>query len=120
MIFSRMREACNIVHKVKDRLPEPTGKVSEHLKWWCGAGRGADEGGLPGLVRGAARGAVGALVLPLAAVLETSMRVADSIRSAVMGIPPLLPRARPPRHVVSNLPLAPYNWSEVRPRSSAH
>ncbi len=75
--------------------------------------RGADEGGLPGLVRGAARGAVGALVLPLAAVLETSMRVADSIRSAVMGIPPLLPRARPPRHVAPDLPLAPYNWSEV-------
>lgn len=76
-------------------------------------GRGADEGGLPGLVRGTGRGVVGALVLPLAAVLETSMRMADSIRSAVMGIPPLLPRARPPRHIDPDLPLVPYNWSEV-------
>jgi hypothetical protein len=77
------------------------------------ADRGADEGGLPGLVGGAARGVLGALVRPLAAVLETSMRVADSIRSAVMGIPPLLPRSRPPRYVAADEPLAPYNWSEV-------
>lgn len=75
-------------------------------------------------MRGAGRGAVGALVLPLAAVLETSMRVADSIRSAVMGIPPLLPRARPPRTLASDLPLQPYNWSEVcrpsPPQTSSH
>ena len=64
---------------------------------WACASRGVDEAGLPGLVRGAARGILGVLVRPLAASLETSMRVADSLRSAVMGIPPLLPRSRPPR-----------------------
>ena len=81
-----------------------------------GASRGADEGGLPGFVRGAGRGAAGVLIRPLAAGLETSMRVADSIRSAVMGLPPLLPRVRPPRYVPSpGEPLGPYNWSEVRP-----
>ncbi len=68
---------------------------------------------MPGLLRGASRGAVGALVQPLAFALETSVAVADSLRSAIMGIPPLLPRARPPRHVASDEPLAVYNWSEV-------
>ncbi len=69
---------------------------------------------MPGLLRGASRGAAGALVQPLAFALETSVAVADSLRSAIMGIPPLLPRARPPRHVAPDEPLAVYNWSEVR------
>ena len=75
--------------------------------------RGAEQGGVPGLLRGASRGAAGALVQPLAFALETSVAVADSLRSAIMGIPPMLPRARPPRHVVPGKPLAVYNWSEV-------
>ena len=54
------------------------------------------------------------LVQPLAFALERSVAVADSLRSAIMGIPPLLPRARPPRHVAPEEPLAVYNWSEVR------
>ena len=76
--------------------------------------RGAEQGGLPGLLRGASRGAAGVLVQPLAFALEASVAVADSLRSAIMGIPPLLPRARPPRHVSPQEPLAVYNWSEVR------
>ena len=68
---------------------------------------------MPGLLRGASRGAAGALVQPLAFALETSVAVADSLRSAIMGIPPLLPRARPPRHVAPDEPLGVYNWSEV-------
>lgn len=75
--------------------------------------RGAEQGGVPGLLRGASRGAAGALVQPLAFALETSVAVADSLRSAIMGIPPLLPRARPPRHLAPGEPLAVYNWSEV-------
>ena len=82
--------------------------------------RGADEGGLPGFVRGAARGAAGVLIRPLAAGLETSMRVADSIRSAVTGAPPLLPRLRPPRYVPTDAPLQPYSWSEVSALRTAH
>ena len=76
--------------------------------------RGAEQGGVLGLLRGASRGAAGVLVQPLAFALETSVAVADSLRSAIMGIPPLLPRARPPRHVAPEEPLAVYNWSEVR------
>ena len=79
-----------------------------------GVCRGAEQGGLPGLLRGASRGAASALVQPLAFALEASVAVADSLRSAIMGIPPLLPRARPPRHVSPAEPLAVYNWSEVR------
>ena len=41
--------------------------------------RGYDERGASGLVIGACRGFVGALVKPLAYLLETSSRVADSI-----------------------------------------
>ena len=76
--------------------------------------RGAEQGGVPGLLRGASRGVSGALVQPLAFALEASAGVADSLRGAIMGIPPLLPRARPPRHVAPGEPLAIYNWSEVR------
>lgn len=76
--------------------------------------RGAEQGGVLGLLRGASRGAAGVLVQPLAFALETSVAVADSLRSAIMGIPPLLPRARPPRHVAPEEPLSVYNWSEVR------
>jgi hypothetical protein len=42
--------------------------------------RGADEGGLLGLLRGLVRGATGVLVGPAASMLETSARMADSIR----------------------------------------
>lgn len=76
--------------------------------------RGAEQGGVPGLLRGASRGVSGALVQPLAFALEASAGVADSLRGAIMGIPALLPRARPPRHVALGEPLAIYNWSEVR------
>jgi len=56
-----------------------------------------DEAGLPGLVRGTVRGISAAVVRPLAAALEASARVADSVRSAVSGGPRHAPRLRPPR-----------------------
>ena len=76
--------------------------------------RGYDERGASGLVTGAARGFIGALVKPLAYLLETSSRVADSITAAVVGIPEIVPRIRPPRYVSPTLPLPTYDQSEVR------
>ena len=75
--------------------------------------RGADEGGVAGFLTGTYRGLVGALVRPLASLLETSAKVADSIRNVVMGPPATVPRVRPPRYVSAVDPLARYDWSEV-------
>jgi len=58
---------------------------------------------------------MGALVKPLAYMLETSARVADKITAAVVGVPEIVPRVRPPRFVPAVQPLPPYDWSEVAP-----
>lgn len=75
--------------------------------------RGYDESGAPGLVAGAFRGFVGALVKPVAYLLETSSRVADSITAAVVGVPEVVPRTRPPRFVSATSALSTYNQNEV-------
>ena len=75
--------------------------------------RGYDESGASGLIAGAYRGLMGALVKPLASLLETSASVAESIRTVVVGAPEVVPRVRPPRYVSPVDPLAPYNWCEV-------
>lgn len=62
----------------------------------CGR-RGIDEGGLPGLARGAWRGGSGALLRPLAAALEAGAHFAESVRSAVSGGGGTLLPTRPPR-----------------------
>jgi len=80
--------------------------------------RGYDEGGAPGLVTGAYRGFMGALVKPLAYMLETSARVADNITAMVVGVPEIVPRVRPPRFVSAVQPLPSYDWSEVIPSTS--
>ena len=75
--------------------------------------RGYDEGGAPGLVSGAYRGLMGALVRPLAYMLETSAKVAENVTAAVVGVPEIAPRVRPPRFVPAAQALPPYDWSEV-------
>jgi hypothetical protein len=67
------------------------------------------------LVTGAYRGFMGALVKPLAYMLETSARVADNITAMVVGVPEIVPRLRPPRFVSAVQPLPAYDWSEVVP-----
>ena len=61
------------------------------------------------------RGVVGVVVLPLASLLETAARTAESVRSAVAGASSA-GWVRPPRYVHPSLPLAPYNWSEAMGR----
>lgn len=75
--------------------------------------RGYDESGATGLVAGAYRGCMGALLKPLAYMLETSAKVADSITNLVVGVPKIVPRIRPPRYVSPVKPLATYDQSEV-------
>ena len=65
--------------------------------------RGVDEGGLPGLVRGTARGVSGVGVRPLAAALDLSARMADSVRNAGSGGPTVRARLRPPRSASATL-----------------
>lgn len=77
--------------------------------------RGAEEGGLLGLVRGLQRGALGAVALPLASLLEMSARFADSVRRAVAGSSNV-GWLRPPRHVSASEPLTPYDWSQAMGR----
>jgi hypothetical protein len=77
--------------------------------------RGAEEGGVPGLLRGARRGALGAVALPLASLLEMSARLADSIRRGVAGSSGL-GWLRPPRHVGAAEPLQAYDWSRAMGR----
>lgn len=79
----------------------------------CFRDRGADEGGLLGLLHGTLRGAVGALVRPTASLLDMSNRVADSLRLAIMGPRPTAGRIRPPRYVPLASPVPAYDWSEV-------
>ena len=66
-------------------------------------------------MRGAAAGAIGALVVPLGYVLAATAATADSLRSAAMGMPVPLRRMRPPRQVPLDRPLPRYDWSEVCP-----
>ena len=75
--------------------------------------RGAEESGVLGLLRGAFWGVIGVLIRPLDGILDTSARIADSIRTAVMGPPVLAARIRPPRYVDPSGPLSIYDWSEV-------
>ena len=77
---------------------------------------------MSGLLRGAFRGLLGALIRPLDGLLDTSARIADAIRIAVMGPPVLATRIRPPRYVSQSASVAVYDWSEVRPwvRSQLH
>ncbi len=83
-------------------------------------GRGAEEGGLLGLLGGAARALLGLAIRPVAWLLATSAAVADSVRTTVTGAPASLPRLRPPRPVPAGAPLPPYDWSEVRACRSLH
>lgn len=76
--------------------------------------RGYDERGASGLLVGACQGVVGALLKPVASVLETCARVADSFRQVVMGPAEVVPRVRPPRFVSPVNPLAAYDKLEVR------
>ena len=85
-------------------------KTYFELFFYC---RGYDEQGASGLVIGACRGFVGALVKPVAYLLETSSRVADSITAAVIGVPEIVPRIRPPRYVSQTQPLSTYDQSEA-------
>ena len=77
--------------------------------------RGAEEGGLPGLLGGAVRALLSLVIRPVAWLLATSAAVADSVRTTVTGAAAALPRLRPPRPVPPGLPLPPYDWSEVLP-----
>ncbi|KAG7670791.1 hypothetical protein KSW81_004224 [Nannochloris sp. 'desiccata'] len=72
--------------------------------------RGVEEAGIVGFIRGLQRGALRAVALPLAVVLEMSARFADSVRRAVAGSSNL-GWLRPPRHVSPSEALAPYDWS---------
>ncbi len=85
-----------------------TGLLSEPI-------RGVEEGGLPGLLRGMQRGALGAVALPLAVILEMAARFADSVRRAVAGSSNL-GWLRPPRHVSASEALTAYDWSEAMGR----
>ena len=82
---------------------------------WTWHGRGAEEGGLPGLLGGALRALLSLVIRPIAWLLATSAAVADSVRTTVTGAAAALPRLRPPRPVPPGLPLPPYDWSEVLP-----
>ena len=77
--------------------------------------RGVEEAGLVGLVKGLQRGALRAVALPLAVLLEMSARFADSVRRAVAGSSNL-GWLRPPRHVSPSEALAPYDWSSAMGR----
>ena len=77
--------------------------------------RGVEEGGLAGLFRGLQRGALGAVALPLAVLLEMSARFADSVRRAVAGSSNL-GWLRPPRYVSPSEALVPYDWSSAMGR----
>lgn len=66
-----------------------------------------------GFVYGTFWGILGAMVRPLDGLLDTSARIAASIRTAVMGPPVIAARIRPPRHVSETELLAVYDWSEV-------
>ncbi|KAK9798969.1 hypothetical protein WJX73_003190 [Symbiochloris irregularis] len=78
--------------------------------------RGAEESGVLGFLRGTFWGIIGALIRPIDGMLDTCARVADSIRTAVMGPPVLASRIRPPRYVNASGPLAIYDWSEAMGR----
>lgn len=56
---------------------------------------------------------IGALLKPVAGLLETCARVADSFRNIVLGPAEVVPRVRPPRFVSPVDPLASYNKAEV-------
>ncbi len=77
--------------------------------------RGVEEAGLVGLLKGLQRGALRAVALPLAVLLEMSARFADSVRRAVAGSSNL-GWLRPPRHVSPSEALAPYDWSSAMGR----
>eukprot|EP00884_Botryococcus_braunii_P001070 jgi/Botrbrau1/10964/Bobra.0383s0018.1 len=99
-------EEDNLLAAIMDGI---AGIVSEPV-------RGADEGGLVGLLRGTVRGALGALLRPTASLLDMSSRVADSLRLAVMGPRHMASRLRPPRYVPLSKPLPAYDWSEAMGR----
>jgi len=77
--------------------------------------RGVEEAGIVGFIKGLQRGALRAVALPLAVLLEMSARFADSVRRAVAGSSNL-GWLRPPRHVSPSEALAPYNWSSAMGR----
>ena len=87
------------------------GKFNTQKRNLC---RGMDEGGILGLAVGTYRGVVGALVGPLASILEMMAGTADGVRMLVMGPPAFVPRERPPRFVSRVRPLAPYDRLEAR------
>lgn len=77
--------------------------------------RGVEEAGIVGFIKGLQRGALRAVALPLAVLLEMSARFADSVRRAVAGSSNL-GWLRPPRHVSPSEALAPYDWSSAMGR----
>eukprot|EP00803_Ostreobium_quekettii_P009393 evm.model.scf_204.12 EVM.evm.TU.scf_204.12 scf_204:78769-93194(-) len=78
--------------------------------------QGAQAGGplfVVGFLRGAVRGAIYALVRPLAATLEMSSRIADSVRLFVSGYPAPFHQIRIPRSIDPAAALQPYDHLEA-------
>ncbi|KAL2613042.1 hypothetical protein R1flu_024734 [Riccia fluitans] len=75
--------------------------------------RGAERHGLPGMLSGAALGAVGVVARPVASILEVAGMTAQSIRNSSRPAQWRASRSRLPRYVSEYTPLLVYSWERA-------
>ncbi|CAA7410691.1 unnamed protein product [Spirodela intermedia] len=75
--------------------------------------RGAEKHGLPGVVSGIVLGTAGLVARPMASILETTGKAAQSIRKRSSPHQSKRFRTRLPRPLARDLPLSPYSWEEA-------
>eukprot|EP00850_Spirogloea_muscicola_P020895 SM000230S07331 [mRNA] locus=s230:2545:20707:+ [translate_table: standard] len=75
--------------------------------------RGAEQNGIPGMLKGAAVGLLGLAAKPAASLLELATRTAHSIRNSTQPLNSRPRQARPPRHLSADSQLELYSWEEA-------
>eukprot|EP00898_Chlorokybus_atmophyticus_P008933 jgi/Chlat1/9040/Chrsp94S09266 len=75
--------------------------------------RGAEKGGIPGMLKGAFAGVVGVFARPALSLLELSNHTAQAFRNLARHATEMPTRVRPPRLVSLELPLQPYELHEA-------
>ncbi|KAG0604647.1 hypothetical protein M758_10G186100 [Ceratodon purpureus] len=75
--------------------------------------RGAERAGLPGMLSGAAVGALGVVARPVASILEVASKTGQSIVNRSSPKQWRATRIRLPRHLREDSPLLPYSWESA-------
>uniref|UniRef100_A0A7I4B673 Uncharacterized protein n=1 Tax=Physcomitrium patens TaxID=3218 RepID=A0A7I4B673_PHYPA len=75
--------------------------------------RGAERAGLPGMLSGAAVGALGVVARPVASILEVASKTGQSIVNRSSPKQWRATRIRLPRHLREDCPLLPYSWESA-------